>query len=38
MENVIRVRPEDRAGLDMYIDYALNNGDDAKPFSEKVRK
>lgn len=36
MENVVRIRKEDQASLDAYIDYALNTGDDAKPFSEKV--
>ena len=36
MENVIRVGKEDQAALDAYLDYALNTGDDAKPFSEKV--
>lgn len=36
MENVIQIRKEDQASLNAYLDYALNTGDDAKPFSEKV--
>ena len=37
MENVIQIRKEDQASLNAYLDYALNTGDDAKPFTEKVR-
>jgi hypothetical protein len=36
MENVIQINKEDQVGLNAYLDYALNTGDDAKPFSEKV--
>jgi len=38
MENYIPIRKEDKAGLDIYLDYALNTGEDAKPFSEQVER